>query len=452
MPLRQQRLPNSDSIAGVQSAQPLALIVDDEPGILTTLAGVLTDQGYRTLATRSGQEALEIYRRDQPDLVFLDVWLPDRDGLETLRALRAQDPTAAVVMMSGHGTTATAVRAIKMGAYEYLEKPLSYAQVVEAANGALHQRRAAPGTVAPILETSAEPYAGRHLAPAPALPQLRESKQPQRTIQHSTVIYGLGLHSGGRTGMVIQPLPPDSGIHLFSLPTGTHIPMHLGSVEDTEYATTVGRDGAQVKTVEHFLSALHACGITNLLIKVHGELPVLDGSAADFCRTLEQIGIEEQSAPRKELVIDRRYEVRGKGDKVLSIEPVPEGEGFSVSYLLRYPAPIGEQSFEFALTDFEAYKREIAPARTFGFMRDLKMMSELGLGSGGRLDNFILVGEDDVLNTELRFPDEFVRHKILDIIGDLYLIGYPICGKVTARLTGHRDNIALLRAIAAGAS
>ncbi len=111
---------------------------------------------------------------------------------------------------------------------------------------------------------------------------------------------------------------------------------------------------------------------------------------------------------------------------------------------------MGEQSAEFTLTSAEAYKAEIAPARTFGFMKDLKMLNELGLGSGGRLDNFILVGEDEVLNTELRFPDEFVRHKILDIIGDLYLVGYPIRGKVTARLTGHRDNIALVRQIMAG--
>jgi UDP-3-O-acyl N-acetylglucosamine deacetylase len=432
----------------VQPAPPLALIVDDEPGILTTLAGVLGDQGYRTLTTRSGEEALALYRREHPDVVFLDVWLPDRDGLETLRALRGQDPTAAVVMMSGHGTTATAVRAIKMGAFEYLEKPLSYAQAVESAAGALRQRRDAAAGTGVAFDGGGEP-AVRHLAPAPPLRLLRTGRAPQRTIQHSTVIYGLGLHSGGRTGMVIQPLPPDSGIHLFSLPTGSHIPVHLGSVEDTDYATTLGSDGAQVKTVEHFLSALHACGVTNLLIKVHGELPVLDGSAADFCRTLEQIGIEEQGVPRRELVIDRRYEVRGNGEKVLSIEPAEDGASFSVSYLLRYPPPIGEQSYDFTLADFASYKREIAPARTFGFMRDLKMMAELGLGSGGRLDNFILVGEDDVLNTELRFPDEFVRHKILDIIGDLYLIGYPIVGKVTARLTGHRDNIALLRAIAA---
>jgi UDP-3-O-acyl-N-acetylglucosamine deacetylase len=133
-----------------------------------------------------------------------------------------------------------------------------------------------------------------------------------------------------------------------------------------------------------------------------------------------------------------------RGDKLLRIEPY---DGFAVSYLLRYPPPIGEQYFDFDLGSFADYQREIAPARTFGFMRDLKMMAELGLGSGGRLDNFILVGEDDVLNTELRFPDEFVRHKILDIVGDLYLLGYPLRGRVTARLTGHRDNIALLRAI-----
>jgi len=145
-------------------------------------------------------------------------------------------------------------------------------------------------------------------------------------------------------------------------------------------------------------------------------------------------------------VIDRRFEVGSAegSDKGLVIEPAEE---FSVSYLLRYPPPVGEQRFEFTLTDFESYRREIAPARTFGFMRDLKMMNELGLGSGGRLDNFILVGEDNVINTELRFPDEFVRHKILDVVGDLYLLGYPVRGKVTARLSGHRDNIALQRAI-----
>jgi len=432
----------------------LVLIVDDEPGILTTVSDILSDEGYRTLTTSSGREALEIYRRERPDLVFLDIWLADRDGLETLQALKEHDPGAAVIMISGHGTASTAVKSIKMGAHDYLEKPLSYAQTVAAVRAALAAKGSAArgelltqnGASADLTKTREETL--RRLEPPPALPQLAVTDRPQRTIRESSVIYGLGLHSGSRTGMAIQPLPPDTGIHFLTLPQDTVIPAHVGSVADTDYATTLQRDGQSIRTVEHLLSALHASGITNLLIKVHGEIPVLDGSAKEFCDRLEAIGIEDQDAPRKELVVDRRYEV-GAGEKSLVIEPADE---FSVSYLLRYPPPVGEQFYEFTLTGFDAYREQIAPARTFGFMRDLKMMNELGLGSGGRLDNFILVGEDNVINTDLRFPDEFVRHKILDIIGDLYLLGYPVRGKVTAKLTGHRDNIALQRVIAQSAS
>ncbi len=158
------------------------------------------------------------------------------------------------------------------------------------------------------------------------------------------------------------------------------------------------------------------------------------------------MGIVDQPAPRREVVIDRPYEVTGEEGKSLRVEPY---DGFAISYLLRYPPPVGEQSYEYELTDFATYKQEIAPARTFGFLKDVKMMNELGLGSGGRIDNCILVGEDEVINTELRFADEFVRHKILDIIGDLYLLGYPLRGRVTAKLSGHRFNIDLLREILA---
>jgi UDP-3-O-[3-hydroxymyristoyl] N-acetylglucosamine deacetylase len=425
----------------------LVLIVDDEPGIQTALAGILADEGFATVCTGSGSDALSLYRERHPDVVFLDIWLPDRDGLETLQALRETDPAAAVIMMSGHGTAATAVKAIKMGAYDYLEKPLSYNRAVEAVSGALHFRRSVGtgGGAVEALELGRGRLDGeREPAPLPELPLLRTGTQPQRTIRRGTVLYGLGLHSGSRTGMALQPLPPDSGIQFLTLPTGTLIPAHVDAVADTDYATTLSGDGESIRTVEHLLSALHAYGVTNLLVKVHGEIPVLDGSALEFCKTLDEIGLEEQGEPRREVVIDRRFEVGGTGGKSLVIEP---GDGFEVSYLLRYPPPIGEQFYSFRLAGPEPYKREVAPARTFGFLRDLKMMNELGLGSGGRLDNFILVGEDEVVNTELRFPDEFVRHKILDIIGDLYLLGYPIRGKVTARLTGHRDNIALLRVI-----
>ncbi len=428
---------------------PLALLVDDETGILETLAGVLTDNGFRTVSTTSGEEAVGLYDQERPDVVFLDVWLPDRDGIETLALLRERDPAAAVVMLSGHGTTATAVRAIRMGAFDYLEKPPSYEQVVAAARGALAARHAALGkeiaTAATTGSDSSPTIRPEMLRAAPALRSLRPGTAPQRTLRQSTVLYGLGLHSGGRTGLVLQPLPVGSGIHFHSLPSGETIPAHVGSVADTEYATTLAGKTAQIKTVEHLLSALHAAGVTNLLVKVHGEVPVLDGSALDFCRKLESIGLEDQGEPRLEFVVDRRYEV-GSGDKTLTLEP---HDGFAVSYLLRYPPPIGEQFCEFELTGFEAFRDAIAPARTFGFLRDLKMMNELGLGTGGRLDNFILVGDDHVVNTELRFPDEFVRHKILDVIGDLYLLGYPIRGKVSARFTGHRDNIALLRQLVA---
>ena len=428
----------------------LILIVDDEPGILTTLGGILSDEGYATLTTMSGEEALAFYKKKKPAVVFLDVWLADRDGLETLQALREMDSTAAVVMMSGHGTTSTAVKAIKMGAFDYLEKPLSYKRVVEAAAGALAHKRSlqaagarksAPGRPRDRAEGE------RRFTAPPDLPILVETGRRQRTIRQSTVVYGLGLHSGQRTGMVLQPLPEGSGIHFVTLPTGVEIPAHVRAVADTDYATTLSGEGENIRTVEHLLSALHANGVGNLLIKVHGEIPVLDGSALEFCRILDEVGLAEQDEPQREVVIDRRYEVGGTGEKVLAIEPA---DVFSVSYLLRYPPPVGEQAYEFTLTSAEDYKREIAPARTFGFMKDLKMLNELGLGSGGRLDNFILVGEDEVINTELRFPDEFVRHKILDIIGDLYLLGYPIRGRVTARLTGHRDNIALLKQIVAG--
>ncbi len=427
------------------------LIVDDEPGILATLSGVLADEGYATLTAESGERAIELYARESPDVVFLDVWLPDKDGLEILQALREQDPAAAVIMMSGHGTASTAVKAIKMGAFEYVEKPLSYNEAVDAVAGALQYRESVSrdsDLLSTLEKTKTRLEESPRLQPPPPLPLLQVTDEPQRTLAAGTVLYGLGLHSGNRTGMTLQPLPVDTGIHFVSLPTNTVLPAHISSVAETDYATTLSRDGQDIKTVEHLLSALRAAGVTNLLIKVHGEIPVLDGSALEFCEALERVGVVEQSAPRREIVIDRRYEVSGEGGKQLSIEPA---ETFSARYELSYPPPVGDQVCEFELTDYDSYRDAIAPARTFGFMKDLGMMQELGLGTGGRLDNCILVGEDNVINTRLRFSDEFARHKVLDIIGDLYLLGYPIRGRVVGRLTGHKMNIALLREIAATA-
>ncbi len=419
------------------------LIIDDEPAIARTVGSVLADEGWDVISAANGLDGLKLYEEQQPEVVFLDIWLPDRDGLEVLRGLLVDDPRAAVVMISGHGTVATAVKAIKMGACDYLEKPLSYNQLVEAAERALAHRESRSRS--PVDGWGRDRSAAEtEIRPPAHLPPVRKGRKHQKTIKGSTVIYGLGLHSGKRTGMVLQPLPPNSGIHFLTLPAEKMLAASVDLVAETDYATTLSREGENIRTVEHLLSALHAAGVTNLLIKVHGEIPVLDGSAAEFCQVLQEAGVESQRVTRDELVIDRTYEITGSGGRRLTLEP---HDGFAVSYQLRYPPPIGDQFFSFELDSYESYRTEIAPARTFGFMKDLKMMAELGLGSGGRLDNCILVGEDNVINTELRFPDEFVRHKILDIIGDLYLLGYPIRGKVTAHLTGHRDNIAILREI-----
>ena len=315
----------------------LILIVDDEEGILTTMSQVLGDEGFRTITTASGAEALDLFREHRPDVVFLDIWLPDKDGLEALQAILEMDSDAAVVMMSGHGTSSTAVKSIKMGAQDYLEKPLSYDQTVAAVRDALEARtRKASTGEGEVLEASRYQPVGE-LEPPPELPLLVTTDRQQRTISQPSVIYGLGLHSGGRTGMVLQPLPPDSGIHFLTLPAGNVIPAHIRAVAETDYATSITSKGEHIKTVEHLLSALHACGVTNLLVKVHGEIPVLDGSALGFLERIEEIGVEEQGRPVKELVIDRVWEVGDGGDKSLTIEPA---DVFSVSYLLNYPKPV----------------------------------------------------------------------------------------------------------------
>jgi len=181
---------------------------------------------------------------------------------------------------------------------------------------------------------------------------------------------------------------------------------------------------------------------------MQSEVPVMDGSAAEFCRLLEEAEVEEQDGGLNEIVIRRPLAVGDEksGGKRISIEP---DEGFCVRYTLVYPPPVGRQDYSYVYDGPRSFKEQIAPARTFGFVKDMKMMAAMGLASGGHLDNCILVDDEKIVNTTLRFPEEFARHKILDIIGDLYLLGCPLRGRVTARMTGHGDNIALLRALRA---
>jgi UDP-3-O-[3-hydroxymyristoyl] N-acetylglucosamine deacetylase len=280
-------------------------------------------------------------------------------------------------------------------------------------------------------------------------PRIVTSAEPirQKTLRKSVVSSGQGLHSGIKTGLILHPLPPNSGILFEGISGDVSVPAHLDYVGSTGFATSLSHRGFTVATVEHFLAVLHSYGITNLLVKVQGEVPILDGSAAEFCELIEEAGLHEQDESWSRIVIDRPYRIGDDGGEWISIEPA---ETFSVHYVLNYPKPVGVQEYLFTHQSPTSFKEEIAPARTFGFLRDMEKMQKLGLINGGKLSNCILIDDEKIVNTDLRFPEELARHKILDIIGDFYLLGRAIRGKITAHMTGHSDNIALLKAVRTG--
>jgi UDP-3-O-acyl N-acetylglucosamine deacetylase len=278
----------------------------------------------------------------------------------------------------------------------------------------------------------------------------KKRKTCQRTLGKSVLLGGQGLHSGLKTGLILSPLPPNSGIRIGGITSEESVPAHLDLVVSTNYATTLHQGAITIRTVEHLMSALHAYNITNVLVKVTDEIPIMDGSAQDFCRLIEEAEIVEQEAFVEPLEVSSVIEVVSNGrngqQPRLKIEPFPD---LVVDYQVVLPEPIGEQQFTFKLDKPESFRDSIAPARTFGLIREVEKQEKKGLVGGGRLDNVILLDGGRVVNTQLRFPDEFARHKILDIIGDLYLLGRPVKGKVTGRMSGHAENIELLRKLRA---
>ncbi len=280
---------------------------------------------------------------------------------------------------------------------------------------------------------------------AAALP-VRPPGLYQRSLGKSILLSGQGLHSGLKTGLILSPLPPDSGILFGNITSEETVPAHLDNVVSTAFATTLRQGNITIRTIEHLMATLHAYGISNALIKVEEEIPIMDGSALEFCRLIEEAGVVDQESVLEPLKVATAVEVvsdRTNGvPSILQIEPHND---FVVEFHLVLPEPIGTQEFTFMLTAPETFRDIIAPARTFGRIKDVELQGRRGLVEGGRLDNVVLLDEGKVLNTKLRFPDEFVRHKILDVIGDLFLLGRPIRGKVTARMSGHTENIKLLR-------
>lgn len=687
------------------------LIVDDQEEILDSLGAILADEGHELIKARDGQEALHIVQSDSPDVVFVDIWIPGIDGMQTLKAIKRIDPQCSVIMMSGHGTIETAVKAIKLGATDYLEKPLNLEDVLHlvqkaisnrseankahadngsapaqlignsakvlslrralenaaaargsvwltgekgtgkeflarilhrmegkdrdklikvrcneltadnlqetilgkkgAAGGASRQLRGStlllvrvdrldkglrtplaqlikqslldpqssgirsgaelrivstavsdpetlardddfpadladvlaqrivrlptlrerpediPLFIAHFLKEAVEEFdrsilaadddamerllsyswpgnvkelkiliehvvmtapgpsitvndllipmsageldsledtlaaAGRgdkkaaaevrtaDSAPAPAAlldAVAADSLLHQKTLRGRVVMYGQGLHSGVKTGLTISPLPPSGGILFGHITSAGTVPAVLTNVESTEFSTCLKRNGLLARTIEHLMAVFHVYGLTNVLVKISGEVPIMDGSAVEFCDLVESAEIIVQDELIEEVRVTEPIELPlpPGNSKSLRVEPC---DCLEIDYFLDYPPPIGQMQMVYRCEGPENFKEQIAPARTFGWVKHMRMMDEMGLAGGGRLSNVVLLDDEKVVNPPLRFPDEFVRHKILDIIGDFYLLGRPFKGKIVARQTGHTENIAMLKLI-----
>jgi UDP-3-O-acyl N-acetylglucosamine deacetylase len=441
------------------------LVVDDEERVLQSIAGVLEDEGFRVTTARSGEEAIGIFQQEGPDVTLLDIWMPGMDGIEVLKRLKWITPDCQVIMISGHATISTAMTAVKLGAFDFIEKPLSLDILLMTIRRALdrqnelfavrrseeivteeiplQEKMISKEMTGELIGPPSSTFRETALLSKKTLKRKESSLSLQRTLKRSMVLYGTGLHSGMKTGLLLQPLPPNSGILFGNISSDEVVPAHLDYVQTTEFATSLKRGRAVAKTIEHLMAVLHAYHITNLMVKMIEEIPIMDGSALEFCKIIEEAGVEEQEERVDELIIDRKLEIVHQ-NKSLVVEPA---DVFLIQFFLDYPPPIGQQTLDFVLESEEAFRDQIAPARTFGFLKDVEMLEKMGMGGGGRLHNFILVDDEKIVNTELRFPDEFVRHKVLDLIGDFYLLNRPVRGRVTARLSGHTENIALLKKI-----
>jgi UDP-3-O-[3-hydroxymyristoyl] N-acetylglucosamine deacetylase len=402
------------------------LIIDDEKNIVESLSSILRDEGFSVFSAADGKEGLSLFEEVRPNVVLLDVWMPEMDGLEVLKLIREKDSEAVIIVISGHGTISTAVEAVKLGATDFLEKPLSIEKVLEV----ISRSPVGRGNGKDQWDTvKIEMSKG-----------LAVSKQ--KTVGKSIVVYGMGLHSGVKTGMILLPMPADTGIVFEHVPDGERIPAFIDYVYSSGFASSLKGKNCTVRTVEHLLATCHMYGLTNLLIKVSEEVPIFDGSALQLCKKIDEAGVVEQKEGIEPLVITETVTLDNLPDgKYLSIEPATE---LIIDYTLSYPKPVGTQRYEFS-GGLERFVSDIAPARTFGFLKDFERLEKMGLASGGRISNVIILSDDNVINTKLRFDDEFVRHKVLDVLGDLYLLARPIVGKVIARGTGHLENIALVK-------
>ena len=269
----------------------------------------------------------------------------------------------------------------------------------------------------------------------------------QRTLKNMIRATGVGLHTGEKVHLTLRPAAPGTGIvfRRIDLPAPVEIKASPYAVRDTRLSSCLEQDGVRVSTVEHLMSALAGLGIDNLYVDLTGpEVPIMDGSAGPFVFLLQSAGLEEQKAPKTFIRVMKAVEVR-EGDKWVRFDP---HNGFKLDLSIDFDHPVLERSRQHVCVDFSStsYIREVSRARTFGFMQDVEAMRAQGLALGGSLDNAVVMDDYRVLNSDgLRYDDEFVKHKVLDAIGDLYLLGHPLIGAFSGYKSGHALNNLLLR-------
>ncbi len=273
----------------------------------------------------------------------------------------------------------------------------------------------------------------------------------QRTLKSLIRATGVGLHSGVKVTMTLRPAAPDTGIVFRRVDLEPPVELRADpfAVGDTRLASCLEKDGAKIATVEHLMSALSGLGIDNAWVDVDAaEIPIMDGSAAPFVFLIQSAGIEEQKAAKKFIRVMKPVRVE-EGDKWAELRPY---DGFRLTFSIVFSHPVFDKSNPSVTVDFaeHSYVREVARARTFGFMQDVEAMRSQGLAMGGSMENAIVMDEYRVLNADgLRYGDEFVKHKVLDAVGDLYLLGHPLLGAFSAHKSGHALNNKLLRALMA---
>ena len=426
-------------------------VVDDEPAIRETLENVLSDEGYPVMSCEDSECFYQELEQQTPALVLLDIWLPGTDGMAVLSRLRETHPDLPVIMMSGHAGIDAAVNAIKLGAVDFMEKPLQLEILLDKIAIVLSNKP--PDKIKDLASDTRMEVAKiiNPNVPSGAV-QLEESERPQRTLKGNVVLNGKGLLTGRNTGVILSPLDPNSGI-VFQTLDDTSLSAHITNIENFDQSvakqsfsansTVLARENRRVRTVEHLMASLHMAGITNVLAKVDEEIPNIDGSANDFSELIKEAGIQDQEVPAKDAVVLEPIQVGRKKleEKHLYAEPF---DGFEVNMRVNYSAPIGEQKLIFN-SDQDSFDLEIAPARSFNTFENIDLAQKKGTVGSGYLDSHIIMHEGKVINTDLRYPDEFVRHKILDLIGDLYLLGYPLRGRVVANMTSHGYNQALVQ-------